>query len=62
MSGALGVPTWRFGPVTGTILLGEENPPWSPATRYLRIPPERPAGEIVPRLDSDLRDWLAARR
>lgn len=62
MSGALGVPTWRFGPVTGTILLGRENPPWAPATRYLRLDPERPAADIVPRLVTDLRHWLEERR
>ena len=62
MAGALGVPTWRFGPVTGTILLGEENPPWSPATRYLRLEPEKPAREIVPHLAGDLRQWLDAGR
>lgn len=61
MSGALGVPTWRFGPVTGTILLGQENPPWAPATRYLRLDPERPAADIVPQLAADLRNWLGGR-
>ena len=61
MSGALGVPTWRFGPVTGTILLGQENPPWAPATRYLRLDPERPAADIVPQLVADLRNWLGGR-
>ncbi|WP_186396869.1 lipopolysaccharide assembly protein LapB [Stappia sp. TSB10GB4] len=62
MSGALGVPTWRFGPVTGTILLGQDNPPWAPATRYLRLDPERPAADIVPRLVADLQTWLAERK
>lgn len=61
MSGALGVPTWRFGPVTGTILLGQDTPPWSPATSYLRLDPEQPANAVVPRLEADLRNWLAAR-
>jgi tetratricopeptide (TPR) repeat protein len=60
MSGALGVPTWRFGPVTGVTLLGQENPPWNPATRYLRLEPEAPANSIVPRLQSDLNRWLAS--
>lgn len=61
MSGALGVPTWRFGPVTGTILLGQDNPPWAPATRYLRLDPMRPASDVVPQLVAGLRSWLAGR-
>jgi ADP-heptose:LPS heptosyltransferase len=61
MAGALGVPAWRFGPVTGTVLLGADTPPWAPATRYLRLDPQRPAKEIVPRLVSDLKAWCRER-
>jgi tetratricopeptide (TPR) repeat protein/ADP-heptose:LPS heptosyltransferase len=61
MAGALGVPAWRFGPVTGTVLLGADTPPWAPATRYLRLDPQRPAKDIVPRLVSDLETWCADR-
>lgn len=57
MSGALGVPTWRFGPVTGVTLLGAENPPWYPDTRYFRLAPEAPAREVVPRLAAELAAW-----
>ncbi|WP_349357553.1 tetratricopeptide repeat protein [Stappia sp.] len=60
LSGALGVPTWRFGPVTGTVLLGQENPPWHPRTRYVRLDPEGAAADIVPTLAADLRSWLDA--
>lgn len=61
MAGALGVPAWRFGPVTGTVLLGADTPPWAPATRYLRLDPQKPASGIVPRLVADLAAWCAAR-
>ncbi|WP_084650120.1 tetratricopeptide repeat protein [Stappia stellulata] len=61
MAGALGVPAWRFGPVTGTVLLGADTPPWAPATRYLRLDPQVPASGIVPRLVADLEAWCAAR-
>lgn len=61
MAGALGVPAWRFGPVTGTVLLGADTPPWAPATRYLRLDPQRPAKDIVPRLVSDLEAWCRER-
>ncbi|WP_425086689.1 tetratricopeptide repeat protein [Stappia sp.] len=61
MAGALGVPAWRFGPLTGTVLLGADIPPWAPATRYLRLDPHKPASDIVPRLVADLEAWCAAR-
>ena len=60
MSGALGVPTWRFGTVNTGILLGQETPPWYPSTRYYRIPPGEPAMSVVPRLVDDFKAWLQA--
>ncbi|WP_417695268.1 tetratricopeptide repeat protein [Roseibium sp.] len=60
LAGALDVPCWRYGSVHSVVLLGQKNPPWYPSMTYYRIPPEKHASDIVPRLVSDLRAWLKA--
>ncbi|MAA98253.1 MAG: hypothetical protein CMN87_06965 [Stappia sp.] len=60
MSGALGIPCMRFGTVNTGILLGQDNPPWYPSTRYYRIPPGEPAVSVVPRMVNDFKAWLQA--
>jgi len=66
MAGILNVPAIRFGPQEPALLLGQDNPPWYPAMRYLYSFNDRPCAEFVPEiikeLDRQLENWTPERR
>lgn len=59
LAGALDIPCWRFGSLSTVILLGQENPPWYPSTKYFRITPDQRAQDIVPDLEKELRAFVS---
>lgn len=47
LTGVLDIPCVRFGPVQTSVLLGQENPPWYPSCKYIRIRPDKESTDVL---------------